>query len=565
MLKNLFIKNFVIIEQVNIEFSKGFNVITGETGAGKSILINALEILIGNRLDKKAIGSFDDSAMVEGSFYIESQDTISFLMENGYPPEENLIIISRKWNRNGNSENRLNGRIVTAAIIRKITSRIIDIHGQNQNQMLLKKENYFNLLDDFKKEQTKPLLKELNGILFEIHQYEEDLKNMSIDQSEIDRELDIINYQIDEIKEVDLTDINEEEIDKEYDRLSRMEKVKENLLGVYEKLSGYDPMGNVLDQINSLIQNLSTVADFDPLLEENNNQLEEIHVLLEDVSNNINRFQDNLYFDEERQFELESIISTLTKLKRKYGNDIGKILQFKKDLEDKKDILLNVEENRRILQNKLDSSYGKALKAAKELSSIRHSIARIIEKKVTKNLKDLNMNNAEFYIEIEKEEQLHYNGLDRVDFLLKTNKGQEFSSLSKIASGGEVSRIMLGFKEVFAEADPTETLIFDEIDTGISGRTAQIVGEKLVDLAGEFQVIAISHLPQIASLADQHILIEKRDIGDKTVSNLYLIKDEDRMEEIARLIGGVDITNITRMQAGEMLKQAISMKEERKV
>lgn len=565
MLKNLFIKNFVIIEQVNIEFSKGFNVITGETGAGKSILINALEILIGNRLDKKAIGSFDDSAMVEGSFYIESQDTISFLMENGYPPEENLIIISRKWNRNGNSENRLNGRIVTAAIIRKITSRIVDIHGQNQNQMLLKKENYFNLLDDFKKEQTKPLLKELNGILFEIHQYEEDLKNMSIDQSEIDRELDIINYQIDEIKEVDLTDINEEEIDKEYDRLSRMEKVKENLLGVYEKLSGYDPMGNVLDQINSLIQNLSTVADFDPLLEENNNQLEEIHVLLEDVSNSINRFQDNLYFDEERQFELESIISTLTKLKRKYGNDIGKILQFKKDLEDKKDILLNVEENRRILQNKLDSSYGKALKAAKELSSIRHSIARIIEKKVTKNLKDLNMNNAEFYIEIEKEEQLHYNGLDRVDFLLKTNKGQEFSSLSKIASGGEVSRIMLGFKEVFAEADPTETLIFDEIDTGISGRTAQIVGEKLVDLAGEFQVIAISHLPQIASLADQHILIEKRDIGDKTVSNLYLIKDEDRMEEIARLIGGVDITNITRMQAGEMLKQAISMKEERKV
>lgn len=565
MLKNLFIKNFVIIEQVNIEFSKGFNVITGETGAGKSILINALEILIGNRLDKKAIGSFDDSAMVEGSFYIESQDTISFLMENGYPPEENLIIISRKWNRNGYSENRLNGRIVTAAIIRKITSRIIDIHGQNQNQMLLKKENYFNLLDDFKKEQTKPLLKELNGILFEIHQYEEDLKNMSIDQSEIDRELDIINYQIDEIKEVDLIDINEEEIDKEYDRLSRMEKVKENLLGVYEKLSGYDPMGNVLDQINSLIQNLSTVADFDPLLEENNNQLEEIHVLLEDVSNSINRFQDNLYFDEERQFELESIISTLTKLKRKYGNDIGKILQFKKDLEDKKDILLNVEENRRILQNKLDSSYGKALKAAKELSSIRHSIARIIEKKVTKNLKDLNMNNAEFYIEIEKEEQLHYNGLDRVDFLLKTNKGQEFSSLSKIASGGEVSRIMLGFKEVFAEADPTETLIFDEIDTGISGRTAQIVGEKLVDLAGEFQVIAISHLPQIASLADQHILIEKRDIGDKTVSNLYLIKDEDRMEEIARLIGGVDITNITRMQAGEMLKQAISMKEERKV
>ncbi len=565
MLKNLFIKNFVIIEQVNIEFSKGFNVITGETGAGKSILINALEILIGNRLDKKAIGSFDDSAMVEGSFYIESQDTISFLMENGYPPEENLIIISRKWNRNGNSENRLNGRIVTAAIIRKITSRIIDIHGQNQNQMLLKKENYFNLLDDFKKEQTKPLLKELNGILFEIHQYKKDLKKMSIDKSEIDRELNIINYQIDEIKEVDLTDINEEEIDKEYDRLSRMEKVKENLLGVYEKLSGYDPMGNVLDQINSLIQNLSTVADFDPLLEENNNQLEEIHVLLEDVSNSINRFQDNLYFDEERQFELESIISTLTKLKRKYGNDIGKILQFKKDLEDKKDILLNVEENRRILQNKLDSSYGKALKAAKELSSIRHSIARIIEKKVTKNLKDLNMNNAEFYIEIEKEEQLHYNGLDRVDFLLKTNKGQEFSSLSKIASGGEVSRIMLGFKEVFAEADPTETLIFDEIDTGISGRTAQIVGEKLVDLAGEFQVIAISHLPQIASLADQHILIEKRDIGDKTVSNLYLIKDEDRMEEIARLIGGVDITNITRMQAGEMLKQAISMKEERKV
>lgn len=565
MLKNLYIRNFVIIEQVNIEFDSGFNVITGETGAGKSILINALEILIGNRLDKKAIGAFADSAMVEGSFYIDSSETKQFLLDNGYPPEEDLIIISRKWGRNGNSENRLNGRIVTATIIKKIMNHIIDIHGQNQNQMLLKKDNYYNLLDDYQRERTQPLLEQIKSLLAEIHHYEEELNNISVDKSEIDRELDIINYQLEEIDELNLEEIDETAIDTEYDRLSRMETVKENLAHIHEKLSGFDPMGNILDQLNTLSQNLSTISDFDSVLKESSDELEEVHIVLEEISNNISRFHDNLYYNEERQFELESIFSVLTKLKRKYGADIEKILQFKEELEKRKTVLLNVDENRKILQKKLDQITQKAYTLGKDLSIIRQEIAKIIERKVTNNLKDLNMLNAEFSIQIEKQDELHYNGLDKVDFLLKTNKGQDFNSLSKIASGGEVSRIMLGFKEVFAEADPTETLIFDEIDAGISGRTAQIVGEKLVDLANKFQVISISHLPQIASLADRHILIEKKDIEEKTISNLYIIEEEERTEEIARLIGGVDITNITRMQAEEMLEQAISMKKERKV
>lgn len=565
MLKNLFIKNFVIIEQVHIDFTCGLNVISGETGAGKSILINALEILIGNRLDKKAIGIFGDTAIVEGTFLIQDEETSKFLENCGYPPEENLIIISRQWNKKGNSENRLNDRIVTATIIKKILNQIIDIHGQNQNRLLLKKDNYYHLIDDFRKDETHPLLDKIKTSIKEIDHYRNELNNISLEPAEVDRELDIINYQLDEIGEVDLEDINEEEIELEYDKLSRMESVKESLHGMHERISGYDPMGNLLDRFNEISQGFITIADFDPILEESYKEFEEVKILLEEISNTIDRYNDNLFYDEEKYYELEMTISKLTNLKRKFGKDIDDILQFKDELYQRKEILQNIDENRNIIQDKLNKSRKEALSTAADLRNIRIRIAKAVEEKVTDNLKDLNMVNAEFLIEIEKEEQLHYNGIDRIDFLLKTNKGQDFSSLSKIASGGEVSRIMLGFKEVFAEADPTDTLIFDEIDSGISGRTAQIVGEKLVDLSNKFQIISISHLPQIASLADCHILIEKKDIEDKTISNLSIITGKERTEEIARLIGGVDITNTTLLQAEEMLEQAISMKKERKV
>lgn len=565
MLKNLFIKNFVIIEQVHIEFGLGLNVISGETGAGKSILINALEILIGNRLDKKAIGIFGDTALVEGTFLIHDRETAHFLEKSGYPPEEDLIIISRQWNKKGNSENRLNGRIVTATIIKRILNQVIDIHGQNQNQLLLRKDNYYHLIDDFRKEETHPLLDKIKTEIKEIEYFREELNNISLEPAEVDRELDILNYQLDEIGEVNLEEIDEEEIELEYDKLSRMESVKESLYGMHERISGYDPMGNLLDRLNEVGQSFIAIADFDPVLEESYKEFEEIKILLEEISNTINRYNENLYYDEEKYYELEMTISKLTNLKRKFGKDIESILQFKKDLLQRKEILQHIDENRYRIQENLNKSKKEALSAAVNLRKIRLEIAKAVEEKVTDNLKDLNMLNAEFMIEIEKEEKLHYNGIDRIDFLLKTNKGQAFSSLSKIASGGEVSRIMLGFKEVFASADPTDTLIFDEIDSGISGRTAQIVGEKLVDLSDKFQIISISHLPQIASLADRHILIEKKDVEDKTISNLSIIDGKERTEEIARLIGGVDITNTTLLQAEEMLEQAISMKKERRV
>lgn len=565
MLKNLFIKNFVIIEQVHIEFGLGLNVISGETGAGKSILINALEILIGNRLDKKAIGIFGDTALVEGTFLIHDRKTAHFLEKSGYPPEEDLIIISRQWNKKGNSENRLNGRIVTATIIKRILNQVIDIHGQNQNQLLLRKDNYYHLIDDFRKEETHPLLDKIKTEIKEIEYFREELNNISLEPAEVDRELDILNYQLDEIGEVNLEEIDEEEIELEYDKLSRMESVKESLYGMHERISGYDPMGNLLDRLNEVGQSFIAIADFDPVLEESYKEFEEIKILLEEISNTINRYNENLYYDEEKYYELEMTISKLTNLKRKFGKDIESILQFKKDLLQRKEILQHIDENRYRIQENLNKSKKEALSAAVNLRKIRLEIAKAVEEKVTDNLKDLNMLNAEFMIEIEKEEKLHYNGIDRIDFLLKTNKGQAFSSLSKIASGGEVSRIMLGFKEVFASADPTDTLIFDEIDSGISGRTAQIVGEKLVDLSDKFQIISISHLPQIASLADRHILIEKKDVEDKTISNLSIIDGKERTEEIARLIGGVDITNTTLLQAEEMLEQAISMKKERRV
>lgn len=565
MLRNLYIKNYVIIEKINIDFTSGLNVITGETGAGKSILIDALDILTGSRLDKKSVGIFGDESIVEGSFSINNKETRDFLEEKGYPLEEDLIIVSRQWSREGPSSSRLNGRIVTASMIKEIMVRIIDIHGQNQNQTLLRKDNYFRLLDDYSKEFSYPVLSDLKKCIDELKFYEKELSSIDYNEKEVDRELDILQFQLKEIDEIDLENIDENEIEEEYDRLSKIESIQEKVQVIYEKLSGYDEKGNLLDRLNEITHEISEIANFDKTLQEISDQSTEGRILFEDLTTNLYRFKDGLYYDEEKYYYLERNIEIITKLKRKYGNNIKDILKFKDRLILRQELLSNIEENRRILIHKMDVKREEAYNYAEELNKIRNKSAQIIEQKMTQNLIDLNMNNASFRIKIDKESHLNYNGFDSIDFLIQTNKGQDYYSLSKIASGGEISRIMLGFKQVFAEVDPVGTLIFDEIDAGISGRTAQIVGEKLVDLSSGFQIISISHLPQIASLADHHLLIKKDDIGNKTISNLFIVEGNERSEEIARLIGGVDITETTRLQAKEMLEQAISKKKERRL
>ena len=560
MIENLYIKNFVIFKEVNCEFISGFNVISGETGAGKSILIDALSILFGSRMDKKLIGSFDEISIIEGSFTIENQDLTKLLREQGFDLEEGRIIVTRQWSEK-TSTNRINGRIVTAGFIKEVMNGLIDIHGQNQNQLLMNKKNYFSLVDNYRLEKTQPIKSKLKDYIEKLKDLQNKLSSLNMDGAEIDREVDILEFQINEIEELGLENLVEKDLDQEYNKLANIEKIQSEVSNIYNLLNGYNEQGNILSMLGEISQNLSAISPFDEELKDYNDQVYESLVVLQEVSASIHRFYENLYFDEERFEIIEETIYKLTNLKRKYGKNINDILEFKEELSLRLDTLKNIESNRNKLLKRIKHVHEIASEEAQKLTLTRKESSQEIEKRVTENLKDLNMTNANFNIKIDQVENLSDNGYDTIDFMLKTNKGQEAQSLSKIASGGEVSRIMLGFKEVFSRVDPIDTIIFDEIDAGISGRTAQIVGEKLVQLSKDFQIISISHLPQIAALADHHILIEKEDVLEKTVSKLTILNPMNRKNEIARLLGGVNITDTTLLQAEEMIRLAKDYKK----
>lgn len=563
MLSELYIENFAIINKLNINFSNNFNVLTGETGSGKSILIEAIELLTGQRFKKDFIGKNGNRSIVEGTFYIEDKRKIEKLSEYGVYPEDNLIIISRESDKKGKSTNRINGRITTLSTISNITQYLIDIHGQNENQSLLRKDNYINLIDSYDKSQKiNDYLKDLKLILDERKIQEENLKKLNIDETEKDREIDLIKFQLKEIEELNLEEINEESLETEFHKLNNINDLKNEtskLLSLFENNVYDEP--SIKEMLGKSVNISENMLQYDKNWENINNTLKSIYYDIDELSHDISSYSDGLFYDEEKLFNINTIIEKLTDLKRKYGDNIPEILKYKEKISKRLIELYDIEAYRNnILLNirKLDKD---AFNIAKKITDIRKEISLHLEKEILRNLKDLNMKNAEFKISIKDIEKINYRGKDKVEFLIKTNVGQDLKPLNDIASGGELSRIMLGFKSVLANMDNIDTLIFDEIDTGISGRTAQIVGEKIMEIAKDRQVIVISHLPQIAVLADYHLLILKEQINEGTISNVKPIMDSDRIEEISRLIGGVNITDITRLQAKEMLTQAQKLKE----
>lgn len=563
MLSELYIENFAIINKLNINFSNNFNVLTGETGSGKSILIEAIELLTGQRFKKDFIGKNGNRSIVEGTFYIEDKRKIEKLSEYGVYPEDNLIIISRESDKKGKSTNRINGRITTLSTISNITQYLIDIHGQNENQSLLRKDNYINLIDSYDKSQkVNDYLKDLKLILDERKIQEENLKKLNIDETEKDREIDLIKFQLKEIEELNLEEINEESLETEFHKLNNINDLKNEtskLLSLFENNVYDEP--SIKEMLGKSVNISENMLQYDKNWENINNTLKSIYYDIDELSHDISSYSDGLFYDEEKLFNINTIIEKLTDLKRKYGDNIPEILKYKEKISKRLIELYDIEAYRNnILLNirKLDKD---AFNISKKITDIRKEISLHLEKEILRNLKDLNMKNAEFKISIKDIEKINYRGKDKVEFLIKTNVGQDLKPLNDIASGGELSRIMLGFKSVLANMDNIDTLIFDEIDTGISGRTAQIVGEKIMEIAKDRQVIVISHLPQIAVLADYHLLILKEQINEGTISNVKPIMDSDRIEEISRLIGGVNITDITRLQAKEMLTQAQKLKE----
>ncbi|WP_297791235.1 DNA repair protein RecN [uncultured Anaerococcus sp.] len=562
MLLELFIDNFVIIKRNHIFFEDGFNVLTGETGSGKTLILKAINLALGSRADKDTIGKFSDKTIIEAVF--EVTDEIKSMLEDiGISFDDNKLIITRNIGVKSSSL-RINGRISNLTSLKDISSLLIDIYKQGDNNFFMNKSNYLDLIDAYSKDEKTI---EINEEIRDLYRRKEELikkfEKLDLSDEEITRERDLINYQINEIEDIDIFNIDEEELDKEYQKLNNISEIitASNKAKEILDASDFDRV-SVTKLLNEIISDLSPYISVDTKIEKIYTSLVDLSEQINDIYHDLDYYESSLEQDPERLYELDMINQTIFTLKRKYGSSLDDIRKYYEEIQKRISELSEIENIRNNIDKDVRELDNKMLALSEDLTKIRKEKSSILEKEINKAIKQLNIKNGKFKIDFDVKKDISPTGLDNVDFLICTNKGENLKSLSKTASGGEISRIMLAFKEVFSDADIVDTLIFDEIDTGISGRTAQVVGEKILDLSKKRQIIAISHLPQIASLANNHILIKKEDVEDLTISSTEKLAANNRVYEIARMIGGVDITSTTEKSAREMLEMAEDLRND---
>lgn len=556
MLEELYIKNLAIIEEISLNFTEKFNIITGETGSGKSIIVESINLLSGNRFNKDLIGNFSDKTEIRGVFSFQENQYKEF-EDLGYI-EDGMMIVSRVFSKDGKSSIRINSKPVALKELQKIANELMDIHTQHENQSLFKKEKYLEIVDKYNETFIGPLKIELEKLNKELNFYKSELSKINISEENRNRELEILNYQIEEIESANLEGTSEEEIDAEYEKLSAMSDIKSGI----DKFLGYFNRGeyNAEEFLLKSLRSIKDVQKYDNEIFEFAKRFEEYLISIQDLSIDISTYRENLFYDEERYMYLEQIKTDISNLSRKYGKTLNDILNTLKEKKERKKLLSDFEVNYKDKEEKVRILSEKFMKKCEELSKYRKKNAIIIENAIIKELKELNIKYVEFNIKFEKvNPSIH--GFDSLDFLISTNVDSEVKSLNSVASGGEVSRVMIGLKSVFAESDDIDILIFDEIDTGISGRTAQVVGQKLFNISKKHQVIVITHLPQIAAMGDNHIKLIKNQEKNKTKVKAENLTEKSRINEIARLTGGLNITEITLKNAEEMLIQAKEYKE----
>lgn len=562
MLAELYIDNFIIIKKDHIFFEDRFNVITGETGSGKSIILEAINLLLGKRASKDIIGKFKDTTIIEAVFIID-EDQKLYLENKDISFDDDKLIITRKISDKSSSI-RINGRLSNLNILKDIGEFLIDIYRQGDSNVYMNKSNYINLIDSYQNDkETKSLRDSLKELYREKTEFIRKFQDLDLTDEELSRERDLIDYQIKEIEAIDLFNLDEDEIESEYQRLSNISSLRD---GYYQMIEIIDSDDYQIPSISSLLNeassSISNYVGIDKKSEDIYDRLISISDQLNDIYSEADSYVEILSTDPERLQVLDDLNKKLFDLKRKYGNSIDDIKVYYEGMKDRLDELNQIEDLRINIDSKIADIDKKMLDKADKLHAIRVKKIKELESSINKEIVELNIKNGKFKVDLNKTDLIDKNGYDDVDFLIRTNKGENLSSLTKTASGGEISRIMLAFKEVFASFDDIDTMIFDEIDTGISGRTAQVVGEKILDLSKKRQVIAISHLPQLASLANNHILVCKEDEKDATISYSKTIKGEERTLEIARLIAGVDITETTKKSAREILEMAEELRNE---
>jgi DNA repair protein RecN (Recombination protein N) len=554
------------MDRVEIEFDSGLNILTGETGAGKSIIIDSINAVLGERLSKEQIRSGKEKAAAEAMFLVNDDNLWEMLEKLGIEPEEDgTLIISREFSLNGKNNCRINGKMATVSMLKEIGEKLMDIHGQHDNQSLLHTEKHIELLDSFGGDRIHELKREYSNLLSYYKSLKGRLKSLTGDKNDRERKIDLLKFQIDEIKKAKLNAREEEELNKQRIRLSNSEKITETLSGVYETLfTGSQVQKSALDSIRQAARDLDSISRLDEKFGNISKEVEEISYQLEDAIEKIRRERDQTEYDPGLLEQIEERLDLIYKLKKKYGNTIEEVLNYLERIENELEEIEKNEETVRVLNEELNRTEEELYSKARELNRERRNCSVILEKSIGKELEDLEMKKAQFKVDISFEDgteggaERRYlpNGLDRVEFLISLNVGEPLKPLSKIASGGEMSRVMLAIKNILADVDKVPVLVFDEIDVGISGRAAQKVGEKLSSISKSHQVICVTHLAQIACMADNHYLIEKVSDEDSTRTRVKKLHGREIAEEIARILGGASISAITLKHAEEMLENA---------
>ncbi|EDP23288.1 DNA repair protein RecN [Parvimonas micra] len=565
MLSELYIRNLAIVDEIKISFTEGLNILTGETGTGKSIIIGAISLLCGGRANTSSIGKRSDTAYVEGVFFLSDYDEKILrnkfeLLDLDIEIEDNMLVISRTISKNGRSVSKINNRTVNNSILSDIMLNILNVCGQHDSYTLFNRSDFVEILDSFCDDEFRKKLKELEMLYDKIKKASSNFKKLKNKVSNFDENVEEIKSEIEELNSLELETLDEEFIENEIDKFNNSQTILGCCGNLVELFDGENSEVNAFSVLNEINRNII-------ILEENDKNVklsedfENISFGLKEIYTKIQDYYSSIYIDEERLMILQEKFNLLNDLKRKHKTDKKGLIKYKNLLEEdlyllehSKDLLF--EEN-----NKLKNLSEEYKKIATEISNSRKEVAKRIEKLIEKELLDLDLKNSIFKIDIKTNNKITNIGFDEVTFLISTNKGEELQEIYKIASGGELSRIMLGFKKVLSDRDKIATLVFDEIDTGISGVTAQIVGEKLAEISKNHQLLVISHLPQISVLSDTHFIISKETVGDVTLSKVLCANYDEKVMEISRLIGGANINETTIRQSKEMIEIANEKKE----
>ena len=549
MLESLHVKNLALIKEAELELNPGLNVLSGETGAGKSLLLGSINLALGKRADADLIRNGEDSAFVELTFKIREKELQEKLTELGFPPDEEDLIISRRIS-DGRSRSRINGETVTLSSLKKVTELLIDIHGQHDHQSLLKEENHLKVLDHYGKEELKDVKARYEESYKQYLQIRDQIRKMGGDDESRKQRLDFLDFQIKEIEEAGLKKGEEKQLDELYNRLSHSENVKNALEKLILLLRE-----NAVSAVSESLKEASSVTVFDESIKSIESQLLDIDAYLSDTIREAEHILDLSDVDEELLKKTEERLELLSKLKKKYGHSEEEILKHLKDLQAEYRELLDFDKNKEKIEKDLEKEKEILKKAAKELSEKRQEVGERFSKALEKALTGLNFLHVSFETSVSHTNHYTSSGADEVRFLISTNPGEERKPLSQVASGGELSRIMLAIKSLAADADEIPTLIFDEIDQGISGKTAAAVAREMQKISVSHQVICISHLPQIVSSADENYLIEKSVEDQKTVTRITALSEENTLKEIARMLGSGEVTPSNMQNAAEMKAQ----------